>query len=513
MTATPQTQSTADEILDKLVKGETTVDELEAQGVDISQLNAEYDKLEAAEKQEAEDQRRKREAAQPQVHHANILDKYTTPGSVPSVEEVLAEERAVAEAKRNRVPRKCLADFKRDADFSNVLIKGRWAVRGTISMHISTTGSGKSILQTQSALCFNRGLPCCGLEPTRPFRSWIIQSEDDDDRIAIDRDDILAYLSEQHPTADWNAAMHDTTFLDFTGLTGADFISRLDAELTLVAERPGERPDAILLNPWNKYIGGDPLSHKDVSAFLAGGEIGRKDTQGIESVIKRHGVWLWIFAHTAKPPTSKELSAWLADPYSCYKCCGSSALPDAVRSIITFLKDPKRDGLFAFTAGKNGSGLGWTDADGNKTTIRAFRWGEDGRHYWRDAGDADAADVFDAGDADKLAAAGARHVAANNEMRKILLAAIKQGGVKNPLSICEAEELLKGKGYGEGKVKGLIKLLTSTLRDGEEVHVVERQPEITRNAKGSLVKRKQGATFLFTPELKAAYLRQWGVTA
>ena len=45
-----------------------------------------------------------------------------------------------------RVPRKALSDFKRDTDGRNVLIKGRWGVRGSISMHISTTGSGKSVL-------------------------------------------------------------------------------------------------------------------------------------------------------------------------------------------------------------------------------------------------------------------------------------------------------------------------------------------------------------------------------
>ena len=284
-----------------------------------------------------------------------------------------------------RVPRKSLADFQRDADGRNVLIKGRWGVRGGISMHISTTGSGKSVLQTQSALCFNRGVPCCGLEPTRPFRTWVIQSEDDEDRVAIDRDSIAAYLAERHPEHDWNAAMRETAFLDFTGQTGVSFIATLNNELNAVKDSPDEKPDAIIVNPWNAFFGGDPMSHKDCSAFLKGGELGRHETEGIEAVIRRHGVWLWVFSHTGKPPTSKELKDWLADPYSCYKMCGSSAVPDAVRSIITFLKLPNNDGVFTFTAGKNGAGLGWTDADGKPTNRAFFQWGEDGRHYWREA--------------------------------------------------------------------------------------------------------------------------------
>ena len=74
--------------------------------------------------------------------------------------EVLSEAEAQAKVLATpRVPRKSLAEFARDTDSQNVLIKGRWGVRGSISMHISTTGSGKSVLQTQAALCFNRGLP------------------------------------------------------------------------------------------------------------------------------------------------------------------------------------------------------------------------------------------------------------------------------------------------------------------------------------------------------------------
>ena len=315
---------------------------------------------------------------------------------VAAEEQAAAAERDRVKPDIPRVQRKSLADFKRDADGRNVLIKGRWGVRGTISMHVSTTGSGKSVLQTQSALCFNRGVPCCGLEPTRPFRTWVIQSEDDDDRVAIDRDDIAAYLAERHPAQDWNAAMRETAFLDFTGITGVSFIETLNNELNAVKDSPDEKPDAIILNPWNKFFGGDPMSHKDCSAFLAGGELGRGYTEGIEAVVKRHGVWLWVFSHTGKPPTRKDLKDWLADPYSCYKMCGSSAVPDAVRSIITFLKVPDRDGVFTFTAGKNGSGLGWTDADGNRTNRAVFQWGENERHYWRDVEKSMYADMWDA---------------------------------------------------------------------------------------------------------------------
>lgn len=277
-----------------------------------------------------------------------------------------------------RAPRMALADFKRDTDMRNVLINGRWGVRGCISMHVSTTGSGKSILQTQSALCFNRGIKCCGLQPVRPFRSWIIQSEDDEDRVALDRDDVVAELARMHPGVDWDAAMAETKFLDFDGVTGAGFVERLNNELF---EDP---PDAVIINPFNAYFGGNIKDGADVSAFFKGGVIRNRETEGLEKVLKRHKVWGWIFAHTGKPPTAKELHDWLNDPYSAYKMCGASEIADAVRSIITFLKCPGTDGVFTFTAGKNGTGLKWTNEAGDPSTRGLWQWGEDGRHYWRD---------------------------------------------------------------------------------------------------------------------------------
>lgn len=277
-----------------------------------------------------------------------------------------------------RVARMSLADFRRDVEMRNVLIQGRWGVRGTVSMHVSTTGTGKSILQTQSALCFNRGVECCGLHPVRPFRTWVIQSEDDDDRVALDRDDVAAELARIHPEHDWNSAIKETRFLDFTGLTGAAFLETLNNELF------DDKPDAVIINPFNAFFGGNMKDGADASAFFKGGEIRRKETEGLEKILKRHGVWGWIFAHTGKPPTAKELRDWLNDPFSAYKMCGASEIADAVRSIITFLKCPNHDGVFTFTAGKNGNGLKWTDANGTPCTRALYQWGEDNRHYWRD---------------------------------------------------------------------------------------------------------------------------------
>lgn len=287
------------------------------------------------------------------------------------------------------VPRKSMKDFQRDVDQKNVLVKGRWGVRGCLSMFVSTTGSGKSVLQTQLALCFAAGVPCVGLEPVRPFRVAVCQSEDDSDRLALDRDDVVAYLTKTHPDVDWTKAIEETSFWDFTGKTGVDFIQTLNNELYR------GKPDAIIINPYNAFMGGDPVSHRDVSAFLKGGYLDGQHTEGLEAVFKRHEVWGLIFAHTPKPPSPSEIYDWVNDPYSCYKSCGSSALPDAVRSIVTFLQIPGSEGRFVFHAGKNGRGLKWVDREGKRTIRNFFQWGAGDSHYWTDVPAAELSAVED----------------------------------------------------------------------------------------------------------------------
>ena len=282
----------------------------------------------------------------------------------------------------NRRPRKALADFKRDLAGANVLIARRWGVRGTTVMIVSSTGTGKSVVQTQMALSFALGIPCCGLVPTRPFRSWVIQSEDDEDRVAIDRDDIVAEMSELRPDLNFTDALREVTFIDFTSYTGAKFLDELEKELALTPEE--DKPDCIFINPMNAYFGGSLKEGVDCSAFFKGGSLQGKDTDGLEAIAKRYGILVIIFGHTPKPPTPKELQDWIDDPNIAYKMCGASEIADAVRSILVFLRVPDTDNMFVFNAGKNGFSLGWTDANGVATTKSYWQWAASGKHFWEE---------------------------------------------------------------------------------------------------------------------------------
>lgn len=278
------------------------------------------------------------------------------------------------------VARKSMAMFQRDIEQRNLLIGGGWGERGGLSGFVSTSGGGKSIVERQCALCFNRGVDCFGLHPVRPFKSWVIQCEDSEDRVARDRDDVIGYLQATHPQYDWQQAVDETMYLDFNGITGVDFVSTLDNELSCCED--GAKPDCVMINPFNVFFGGDENSARDCGGFLTGGMIGNRQTEGLLTVMKRHNVFGLLFFHTPKPPTTAELKDWLNNPYSAYKICGSSRITDALRSIIAFLNVPGTTAA-AFTAGKNGNDLGWTDENGERATRQFYKWGDNGRHYWQ----------------------------------------------------------------------------------------------------------------------------------
>ena len=83
-----------------------------------------------------------------------------------------------------KMKRRPLIEFKRDKELKNGLIEGGWLRRGQFSMITSTTGAGKSVLCTQMAISWTLGKECCGLKPLKPLKVWVIQSEDDEDRVA-----------------------------------------------------------------------------------------------------------------------------------------------------------------------------------------------------------------------------------------------------------------------------------------------------------------------------------------
>ena len=192
----------------------------------------------------------------------------------------------------------------------NVLIRGRWLERGGSAWLISTAGTGKSIWLTQFALCATAGIPFSGLTPNRPLNIWVFQSEDSPTRITIDREDILAELRETRPDVPWDEIARRVMFFRTTGDNGVQFLQRLAAFLDK-AQAAHALPDIIIFNPFFAFIGGAINDSACVSPFLRGGMIGKDHTDGLQKLLEDYGIGAMFAHHTPKPPTNKELDAWM----------------------------------------------------------------------------------------------------------------------------------------------------------------------------------------------------------
>jgi len=271
----------------------------------------------------------------------------------------------------------------------NVLIRGRWLERGGSAWLISTAGTGKSIWLTQFALCATAGIPFSGLTPNRPLNIWVFQSEDSPTRITIDREDILAELRETRPDIPWDEIARRVMFFRTTGDNGVQFLQRLAAFLDK-AQAAHALPDIIIFNPFFAFIGGAINDSACVSPFLRGGMIGRDHTDGLQKIMEDYGIGAMFAHHTPKPPTNKELDAWMNTPFPEYLGAGSSEITNWGRSFITMMKVKGTSDKVCLTAGKNGAGLGWRDAGGMRRLYLAWSDGEsiDGehqrRHAWRE---------------------------------------------------------------------------------------------------------------------------------
>ena len=296
--------------------------------------------------------------------------------------------------------RRRLSDFPpviREDENENILIKGRWLERGGSAFLVSTAGTGKSIWMTQFAISMIHAVPFSGLTPWKPLKCWVIQSEDSDDRVSIDRDDIIAGIIEENeaenPEINWESAAQQVIFVDLTGHTGADFLHTLKLELES-ARATGDLPDVVIINPFMDFLGADVTSNADTIAFLSGGVLAGKQTEGLRSILRDFHIAALIAHHTAKPPTDAELAGWIMSAMPEYKACGAGYITNWGRSFITLMKIPGVDGKVMLTAGKNGGGLGWPLVHGARRIFLSHSdaescGGSGRRHHWHMVTDED----------------------------------------------------------------------------------------------------------------------------
>lgn len=281
-----------------------------------------------------------------------------------------------------------LPPFRPETENDDILIRGRWLERGGAAFIVSTAGTGKSIHSEQFTLCASMGLPFAGLTPRKALKVWIFQSEDSPSRLAIDREDVTAELREQYPDVDWSEACRRVKLVKLRGKVGAEWLDSL-RRLLASAKRRGDLPDVIVINPFLAFIGGPITDGQYVTPFLRGGTINRVKTCGLQAILEEFSIGALIYHHTPKPPSAKEIDAWIKSPFPEYQGAGSSDITNWGRSFITMMKVPNNPRMVMLTAGKNGGGLGWDEVDGARRKYLHWSDGDSvdtgARHAWREA--------------------------------------------------------------------------------------------------------------------------------
>ena len=159
-------------------------------------------------------------------------------------------------------------------------------------------------------------------------------------------------------------------------------------------------------------------------------------------------------------------------------------------------------------AGKNWTGLGWTDTNGRPTKQKLFRWGDDWRHYWQPAEDVEAEEAGDLAEGEDARAT--EYAEGKERALKTILDAIGHAGVEKPMTTKNVEDVLLKAGFPVRSAKFYIALFKEERREDRDDNrcLIEAQKEQERKADGHIGNKMRGASFLFTPELRDEYLRK-----
>jgi len=251
-------------------------------------------------------------------------------------------------------------------DDPNELLKHRYLCRGGGMLVVGPTGVGKSSLAMQAGLCWAIGREFFGIFPTRPLRSLLIQSENDHGDLAEMRDGVLkglGFTDEERTAACANllVATEDVR-------TAKEFCDDVLAPLL-----EAHKPDLLWIDPALAYLGGETNSQKDVGTFLR---------SGLNPLVHQHHCGVIVLHHTNKPPSGSEKPKWQGGDFA-YLGSGSAEWANWPRAVLA-VRSTGSHAIFELQAGKRGSRLRWSGADGERVFSRLIGHIKDGSIYWRE---------------------------------------------------------------------------------------------------------------------------------
>lgn len=247
-----------------------------------------------------------------------------------------------------------LGSQRPDDENPDALLRG-WLYKSEGAFLIAETGKGKSVLSLQMAYCWARGVPAFGIEPMKPLKIAVFQTEDNDDEMRLFRDNLKRGFREIHgwTEQDLKAANDNIRLFSTEGLVGERFTDLMRRKLA------GKNFDLVILNPLQGVFGGDVNKNDEITDFLR---------TKIDGVIKAEPTkcGILIVHHTNKPPLDYRLKR--TDAYS---GAGGAEFPNWMRAslVLDEQKDKQKEtGIFHLVAAKRGKRLNWPG--GNMKTIR-----------------------------------------------------------------------------------------------------------------------------------------------
>jgi hypothetical protein len=254
-----------------------------------------------------------------------------------------------------------------EIDESQTLLGNRWLCRHGLACFVASSGQGKSVASIQCGILWGCGREAFGIKPSKPLRVLVIQGEDDEgDVIEMSR-----MLGALELSAEELELTETNTLIGRKNATGPAFTSFLE-------ETAKEfRPDLVILNPLNNYIGSDD---KDAKAWIELRAV-------FYRLMKAYDFGMLLFHHT--PKTNFQSTSGFSPRDWQYRGAGTAGITNSIRAAIVMEPVPGKEhaGTYRFIGSKRGSRCGDTWVRGESGLHEKFfkHCSEPGLLFWEDA--------------------------------------------------------------------------------------------------------------------------------
>lgn len=213
----------------------------------------------------------------------------------------------------------------------------RYLDQGCGMFQIGQSGIGKSTLMIQQGCQWALGRPFFGINPVRPLRILLVQSENDQGDCAetIQGMTDMLHINPQ----DFDELNSRFRIIRCRGRTGADFCKWLMEQCFIF------QADLVYVDPLLRFAGID-VSRQDQCTRFLNEQMDPMLAETKAVVIGAH--------HTGKPKSAKETAGWTIYDHA-YSGIGSSELVNWARAISILKLRDESDGTFELLLAKRGA--------------------------------------------------------------------------------------------------------------------------------------------------------------